>query len=68
MCNLTNNFLDFFVVIINKQTDLFSLTFYLNVEFIAKSAFIHKNPLTMQKNECIMISATEKIATTKARK
>ena len=52
----------FLVVIINNPALLSAITFYRNVEFIQKKSIMDKNPLTKLKNECIMISANEKIA------
>jgi hypothetical protein len=46
-------------VIINKQVDKISFTFNLNVEFSGNMTFNHKNPLTKQKIDCIIKSASE---------
>ena len=52
----------FFVVIINKQVDKNSFTFNLNVEFREKKNYNRKNPLTKEKIECIIKSASKTIA------
>ena len=52
------------MVIINKQKKKMNLRFNLNVEFKGISGFLTKNPLTMQKIDCIMISASEIFAAT----
>ena len=46
-------------MIINKQVDKISFTFNLNVEFSGNMTFNHKNPLTKQKIDCIIKSASE---------
>lgn len=46
-------------MIINKQIRFFKPGFNLNVEFIKMQGFVAKNPLTIQKIECIMSTAIE---------
>ena len=49
-------------MIINKQVDKNSFTFNLNVEFREKMNYNRKNPLTKEKIECIIKSASKTIA------
>ena len=44
-------------MIINKQTEKLDLTFNLNVEINENQGFKAKNPLTMKKFDCIIITS-----------